>query len=219
MNKKALSCLFTAMLITSGFMVSCVGNGTKNENTAEYLVIEEQAAHDESKVVNYLNAKEVIQFEGVAYDLVWSNPPQMKGQYYIQEYMPKGQNIDRYTDLFILDLFKNKDTSLDAEVKEKKDWLDNRKKTEDPTLTYKISYNEELDQFFVDMMITDGDLVEWTVVRYIAYEVDGNFEGVRTLSMSKRGYEGMDAFMAKIADTKAKCLSDFLNLPFPEVNP
>ncbi|NDV69122.1 hypothetical protein [Dysgonomonas sp. 25] len=227
---KAMNLLKASLALFSAFLIACGGNDSHqkvdtpkvSEPLAETKTTQETQETPPpasvNGVVNYLGAQASITFDGVAYKLAWSNPPQMKGMYYIQEYMPAGQTIEQYEDIFILDLYRNPETTIVDEVKKKVTFLQNRKKT-DPTTTYKVFQNEEVNEYMVDIIVSDGNVVEWNVIRYTAYEEDGQFAGVKSFTMSKRGYNGMSAFVDKMHPVKSKLKKEFLSLPFPEVKP
>lgn len=211
------------LLCTLLYLTSCGGkNNTKQKNDDPKAIQESETTTTaisstdpaSSEVVNYLGTTKVIDFDGVAYPLAWSHPPQ--GVYYIQEYLPAGQTFEAYEDLFIVDLYKDASVTLKAAVKEKTDWLDQRKKA-DPTTNYKIKQNAKTNEYIVDLIISEGNVVEWNVIRYAAYEEEGKYAGVKTFTMSKRGYAGMSAFVDKSYSTKTKLVKLFAELDFPEI--
>lgn len=212
----------TTVLLCSLFLAACGGNNSQtSDNTQENdkqkttEVTDQTASTSETdEVVNYLGTVKSIDFDGTKYNLTWSHPPQ--GVLYIQEYMPDGQVIEQYEDIFILDLYKDANTTLKDAVKEKTDWLNDRKKT-DPTVNYKVMQNSDGSEYIVDLIISDGDIVEWDVIRYADYKENGEKAGVRTFTMSKRGYKGMSAFVDKMMKRKQELMKEFSGLPFPEI--
>lgn len=218
--------LKVAVMLCSILLIACTGK--KSSQTDDVQVEEETVqelesttpapASDGDKVVNYLGATKSISLDDVAYNLAWSHPPQMEGAYYIQEYMPDGQVIEKYEDIFILDLYREKKTTIKAEVKEKVDWLNKRKAT-DPTTNYKVSQNEKTGEYMIDLIVSDGNTIEWNVIRYAEYTENGKFAGVKSFTMGKRGYKGMDTFVKKMHPIKSKLTKQFLELSFPEIKP
>lgn len=213
----------TAMLLfCSVFLTACGGDRPKSasdktdtEAKATTETVNPRGSSSKTeKAVNYLGATETINFAGEKYNLAWSHPPQ--GVYYIQEYMPDGQTIEQYEDIFILDLYKDANTTIKEAVTEKTNWLNNRKKT-DPTANYKVMQNAGSDEYIVDLIISDGDIVEWNMIRYAEYKEDGKRAGIRTFTMSKRSYEGMEAFVNKMMKRKRELMKEFTQLPFPEI--
>lgn len=219
MNKMILTKI--TVILCAVTLIGCGGKSgqqnSQNESDTEEIGVEIPTV-SANGTVNYLGAKGSINFDGVTYNLAWSNPPQLEGAYYIQEYMPDGQVIEQYEDIFILDLYKNENTSIETEVKEKTDWLDNRKKS-DPTTVYKVTQNESANEYVVDLIVSDGDIIEWNVIRYTGYEENGKFAGVKSFTMSKRRYKGMDAFIKEMHPVKSKLVKEFNSLPFPQVKP
>lgn len=217
--------LTQTLLFCSMFLMACGGNNTQTSNNTSETEKQETTgatshtapAAETGKVVNYLNAVESIDFDGAKYNLAWSHPPQ-QGVYYIQEYMPDGQIIDQYEDIFILDLYKDANSTVEGEVKEKTDWMKKRKAS-DPLSVYKVSQSPDNNEYIVDLIVSDGNTVEWNVIRYTEYKENGKRAGVRTFTMSKRGYEGMEVFVNKMMKRKPALMKEFYKLSFPEIKP
>ncbi|MBK6772556.1 MAG: hypothetical protein IPG78_10610 [Ignavibacteria bacterium] len=75
-----------------------------------------------------------LMFNQVSYNLAWSDKP--RDTYYIQEYLPEGQNVNSFNQMLTIHLFDVGITIEDA-VKNKINELENRIKT-DATCNYEV---------------------------------------------------------------------------------
>ena len=211
----------TGLLCFSTLLIACSGsNSSKQQRSASDSIAAElqskKTASSENQVVNYLGSQETIIFDGITYNLAWSHPPQAKGTYYIQEYMPDGQKIEKYNDIFILDLGKGNE-SIEASVKQKVDWLKERKST-DPLVNYKVLQNQDQSEYIVDLLVSDDNVIEWDVIRYTYYLENEKPVGIKTFTMSKRAYaDNQEAFLQNLKKEKARLIEEFTKLPFPTI--
>ena len=68
----------------------------------------------------YFNVGNPIKYCGTKYSLVWSAQPQEN--YFVQEYLPKGESLDRYNQMFTVSVIFWNITPLEA-VQAKKEML------------------------------------------------------------------------------------------------
>src|ERR1700739_4706208 len=79
------------------------------------------------EVVNYFGIPASLDFGKLTYTLSWSSHP--NDVYYKQEYIPKGNSVERYKDMVLID-FMITDLTVQQVVARQTDMLKERKKTD-----------------------------------------------------------------------------------------
>ena len=204
-----------ALIAGLSLLIACSGKKQTQDDNSTSEATTTETTSGSSKAKDYLNIPGPIEFDGVAYNLVWSKPNQ--GGYYIQEYLPEGQNVDTYTDLLIVDYDTNVSETIERAVKSKVQWMEERKKT-DLAANYKVIKNEEKNEYLVDLLITEGQVVEWDAIRYIEYKENGKYIGMSTFTLSKRAYgEDVLPFMERLKSDRKQLIGKLVAMPAPKV--
>src|SRR5580692_8933135 len=81
---------------------------------------------DEAK--DYLNIPGPLTFEKMDYNFVWSSHP--SENYYKQEYIPKGDNVENFTKMVLIDAIVSDSLKVEDAVTAKVSELETRKKTD-----------------------------------------------------------------------------------------
>jgi hypothetical protein len=156
-----------------------------------------------AQVKDYLAVPGPIQFDSVAYSLSWSSHP--TPNYYKHEYLPKGDDPDKYKQMLLLEFVAGNWTAravLDAKVRE----LDEAKKI-NPLVSYSIMRNGSAGEVILDFVLSknsvDGKtilVVERNVYRYKKIKTSSGQDGVLLFGVSMRSYG--DDIMNFVTDLK-----------------
>lgn len=175
----------------------------------------------ERKVKDYLNVPGPIKFDDIDYDLVWSSHPTIN--YYKQEYISKGDNIDVFNRMLFIDVILSDSLDLKNVVANKVYELNGRKKT-DSVVNYKIIHNPESTQYIVDFVVSqsaEGSLhiVEWSAYRYQLFADKAGHKGVMLLGVSRRAYDNdIRGFFESLKDIRKKYVNKLIDYPIPVIS-
>ena len=98
----------------------------------------------------YFNVGNPIKYCGTKFSLVWSALPQEN--YFVQEYLPKGESLDHYNQMFTVSVIFWDRTPLDA-VQAKIAELEQRKKS-DPITNYTVAENN--GEYILEFIVGDS---------------------------------------------------------------
>lgn len=170
-----------------------------------------QVISAQEKAVDFLNIGNKIHFAGKDYHLAWSSHP--NDAFYKQEYVAKGDKVESYKRMIIIDFVESKHKPKDA-VKLLIQNLEKRKKT-DPVVNYKLLENG--DEYMLDFLLSspseDGKsvkILERNVYRY--FHINNpktNRKGVLLFAVSDRAYTSEE--MDKLFDTLKNRQFDLVN--------
>ncbi len=186
---------------------------------------EETAADGAAKVeanaetpVNLLNAPTSFTFEEREYPLAWSSHPSAED--YLMEYVPAGENLDRFDHMIMLEAQLNSVDPAKA-VESLVTMLEERRGT-DPVVNYALIQNEATGEYVIDFVMSDGDTVEWSAYRYAPLSIDGR-SGTLLFGVSERGYEGgsftPDMLLESLNQTRSAKIEALTRLELPTVKP
>lgn len=138
------------------------------------------------KAVDYLGAKGPVEFCGQKFYLAWSSHP--AEIYYLQEYLPKGESLERYNEMLSISVLIWDKTPREAAYA-KAEELEERKKT-DKVCRYMVAEND--GEYIVDFIVSDGngetlDCVEADVHHYRQITVNSRKATLLTF-YSRRAY-------------------------------
>lgn len=155
-----------------------------------------------------------LAFEDTSYEFAWANSDG-KG-FYIQEYVPAGQKVETYTDMFLIQLIgsaPSPEAMATAMVKE----LDARKGT-DPVVNHQIIRNANTGEVLLDFLISDTSanpiVVEWNAYRYVSLEA-----GTALFAISRRAYgnDGATAFLSGLKQWRPATIGALAQMALPPV--
>ena len=157
-----------------------------------------------------------LNFQGVDYQLGWSahNSSQC-----IQEYFPKGQVPESYTDMFTISVFTNivDGVTPTMAVAAKEAELEARKEKTKDVWNWSVMTNEETNEACIDFVCCSGkdgklDIVEFDVHRYRMIQVDGK-PALQLLFYSHRAYgDDITEMMNNLKDIRGKALLDIVDV-------
>ena len=156
-----------------------------------------------------------LNFQGVDYQLGWSahNSSQC-----IQEYFPKGQVPESYTDMFTISIITNIVSEINPKkaVAAKEAELEARKEKTKDVWNWSVMTNDETNEACIDFICCSGkndelDVVEFDVHRYRMIQVDGK-PALQLLFYSHRAYgDDITGMMNNLKDIRGKALLDIVD--------
>ncbi len=171
-----------------------------------------------NSTTDYLHVPGPLTYGQKEFFLSWSSHP--SAQYYKHEYLPKGENPDRYDQMIMLELALG-DFDPKAIAMEKANGIESRKGT-DALAAYTISTDSKTGELLLDFMLSegtgDGTIAEWNSYRYKPYVGPGGEKGITLFALSKRGYgSAVSKFAAEIASQRKQLIAAFGSVPYPEI--
>ena len=100
--------------------------------------------------MEYFNVGNPIKYCGTKYSLVWSAQPQEN--YFVQEYLPKGETLEHYNQMFTVSVIFWDRTPLEA-IQAKIAELEERKKS-DPITKYMVAENN--GDYILEFLVGDS---------------------------------------------------------------
>jgi hypothetical protein len=154
-----------------------------------------------------------IVFEGETFDLVWTSHP--NEGFYKQEYLPEGQAVEAYGQMFMVDVLLDGATAEGA-AGNMIAGLQQRQAT-DPMVNFDLIQNDATGEIILDFLLSDEStgtlIVEWNAYRYVP--LDG---GLAMFGISRRGYgDDVDGFLDDLADWRLGAIEALANLDLPAI--
>lgn len=151
--------------------------------------------------------------EGVSFELAWTSHP--TETFYKQEYLPEGQSVESYEQMFMLDVLTN-GVSAGQAAGTMVDGLKQRQ-ANDPVVNFALIENEATGEIILDFLLSDSSsgtvIVEWNAYRYVPLE-----NGVAMFGISRRGYDdGATEFLKGLKSWRMGTIEALAALELPEV--
>lgn len=154
-------------------------------------------------------------FQGTDYHLGWGAH---NSQQCIQEYFPKGQVPESYTDMFTISVFTNIDSKVTPEIAAaaKEAELAARKEKTKDVLGWDVMVNDDINEACIDFVCVaeknnEVEVLEYDAHRYRMIQVDGK-PALQLLFYSKRAYrEDITKMKDSLKETRQKVLNDITN--------
>lgn len=130
-----------------------------------------------------------LKFNGIKYQLGWSNHSSSQ---YMQEYFPKGQVPETYTDMFTIYVNTSSNLTPKTAVEAKVAELSQRKEQKKDVWNWATCSSPDGSEYIIDFICCSGsgdslDIVEFDVHKYKMIEVDGH-PALQLLFYSHRAY-------------------------------
>ena len=159
-----------------------------------------------------------LNFQGVDYQLGWSFHNSGESGLYIQEYFPKGQVPESYTDMFTISIITNVVSEINPKkaVAAKEAELAKRKEESKDVWNWSVMTNDETNEACIDFICCSGkndelDVVEFDVHRYRMIQVDGK-PALQLLFYSHRAYgDDITGMMNNLKVIRGKALLDIVD--------
>lgn len=153
--------------------------------------------------VEYFNVGNPIRFDGTKYYLAWSVRP--NENYYLQEYLPKGESLEHYDQMFTVSVLFWDRTPFDA-VQAKVVELEQRKET-DPVTNYMVAEND--GEYILEFIVSDStpdshelNTVEVNMHHYRQMTINGR-KAIVLEFYSRRAYgDDIISFIQSIPDKR-----------------
>lgn len=152
-------------------------------------------------------------FEGESFELAWTSHP--TETFYKQEYVPAGQSVEAYSQMFMVDVLTD-GTSVGQAAGTMVDGLKQRQAS-DPVVNFALIENEATGEIILDFVLSDSSsgtvIVEWNAYRYVPLE-----DGVAMFGISRRGYdEGASELLKGMKGWRMGTIEALAGLELPEV--
>ena len=170
-------------------------------------------------IVERLGVKGPIIFDGISYELVWTNT--RDGNFYIQEYIPRGQKLETYTQMITLSLLR-KETPLSVVTLERMNQLEARKKSH-ALCQYSLIESPDSKEYILDFITseTDGNgikTVSFTISRYQEIEIH-NKPALLQLAYTQRATgDGVEGMLRSVAANRAHLVSAMAETAMPTLS-
>lgn len=167
-------------------------------------------------VKDRIGIKGPLSFGNTQLELAWSDKP--NADYYIQEYIPKGEQVERFNQMLTIYVL-TKDVSPESELLQKVNWLIERKKS-DAICNYQVSKSPDGKEFILDFLVgehKDGKMtiVEFNVYRYKNIELEGQ-STLLVSAYSKRSYgANITPFLTNLRADRNSCLNEMITFKLP----
>jgi len=171
------------------------------------------------KPLNRLGVPGPLRFRQTDFYLAFASHP--TATFYLQEYVPKGETVDRFTQLLTVRV-ANRDVSLRDVVNEKITELEARKKT-DIMCNYQVMSNDKSQEVIVDFMVSDKindpqAIVEFNIYRYQQIALGANKRAVLIYAYSQRSYgAAVDTYLKGLPQVRRDALDEMAKLKLPVV--
>ena len=154
-----------------------------------------------------------IVFEDTKFDLVWTSQP--TEIYYKQEYLPEGEALESYAQMFMIDVLSD-GTTPESASNDMAAALKQRRET-DPVVNFELISNEATGEYILDFLISDSStgavIVEWNAYRYVPHN-----DGLALFAISRRGYDdGASGFIGELANWRLTSIHALATMELPEL--
>ena len=173
-----------------------------------------------AQTVDFLQVPGPVKFRGADFHLAWSAHP--SDAYYNQEYVRKGEKVENFKEMLLLEFLAGNLTPQDA-VAQKVQELQGRKKN-DPLVNFEVIESPDGKELMLDFIISSGaagnlEIAEWNVYRYKTVQDASGKKGVLLLAVSRRAYgKEITPFLKDLKTSRAGYRNDLIAYTLPEIN-
>lgn len=148
------------------------------------------ASFGQKPVTDYLKVNKPLAFDGKSFVLSWSSHP--SGNYYKQEYLVKGDNLEKFKTMILLEVVtgqSNLKGVVDAKLAELK-----KIKETNPVVNFEVMESPTTGEYMIDFLLTanaaDGSIsiAERNVYRYRIFTDKKGQKGIQLFAVSERSY-------------------------------
>lgn len=168
--------------------------------------------------IDRMGVKGPLKFNKNSFNLAWSDKP--NDFYYIQEYLPKGENVEHFNQMLTIHLF-DKDIKIADAVGQKINELKERKKT-DATCNYEVNESPDGKEFMVDFVVSETKGEEITIAEFNIYrfkEINlGSKKGILVYTYTRRSYgEKTTEFFTNLGADRMESLNAMISSEMPTI--
>lgn len=166
---------------------------------------------------DFLSVPGPIEYDGSEYFLSWSK--QVSKTLYRQQYLPRDESIENFTQLLDFSFF-NKDIEMELAVRQKVEAIQQKAQT-DKFAKVNITESPDGKEFIVDYYISEspekGDsFLEYNVYRFKSY-ANGTEKSFLILSHAKRMYGDLKSAAKSLARQRDHLLTTMIEFKIPEI--
>lgn len=175
-----------------------------------------------SQTQNLLGVRGPIVFEKTSFNLSWSSHP--SASYYKQEYLAKGANPDRYTEMFMIEFLADELASPKNMALEKITSTNERKQIDPYAFAEGLKQDKNGNDVLINFIQSDANgkaagIVEWNTYRYIKITTKEGKKGLLLLAISRRGYgKAIPAFLSKLKSRKNATVTALAQYKIPAIS-
>ncbi|HWB26419.1 MAG TPA: hypothetical protein VG738_13120 [Chitinophagaceae bacterium] len=177
-------------------------------------------ASAQDTVKDYLHVPGPVTFDSTDYHLIWSSHP--LPDYYKQEYLAKGDSLEHFNRLVLVDLLFDDSLKPKDLVYQEIRGLESRKKF-DAVVQYNLIQSPDSTEYVLDFAESEGapliKFVEWNAYLYKPYTDQNGHKGVILLGVSTRSYGNSTAdFMGTLPALREKIIQQLMAYPVPRIS-
>jgi hypothetical protein len=171
---------------------------------------------------NLLGVRGPIVFEKTSYNLSWSSHP--SATYYKQEYLAKGVNPDRYTEMFMIEFLADEVASPKNMALEKINSTKDRKVIDPYAFAEGLKQDINGNDVLINFIQSNANgkaasIVEWNTYRYIKTTTKDGKKGLLLLAISRRAYgKSIPTFLSSIKSRKNTTAAALAKYKIPEIS-
>ncbi|MEP6466008.1 MAG: hypothetical protein ABJB05_06865 [Parafilimonas sp.] len=177
---------------------------------------------DKDEIKDYLNVPGPLTFDNTNYNLAWSS--HSADNYYIQEYIPQGDNLDSFNKMVLINVIISDSIKLNEVVAAKISELTEMQK-KNPVIQFKAYDNKKTGEHIIDFLLSENEaegnhlkLVERNVYRYKEITDKSGKKGILLFGTSTRNY-GHDiyGFFADLKEHRSDIIMKVGDFAIPEI--
>ena len=172
-----------------------------------------------SQTIERIGLKGPIEFNNTEFKLAWSQKP--NANYYVQEYLPKNETVERFNELITVNVFVL-DVTVEKAIQQKVNELTKRKEI-DKVCNFSVIDSPDGTESILDCLLSSGndqklDVVEFVIYRYKQIELENHKKALLIYSYSKRSYdENIIKFLNGLSSERESLLNVMISAEMPKI--
>jgi len=173
-----------------------------------------------SQTIERIGLKGPIEFNNTEFKLAWSQKP--NANYYVQEYLPKNETVERFNELITVNVFVL-DVTVEKAIQQKVNELTKRKEI-DKVCNFSVIDSPDGTESILDCLLSSGndqklDVVEFVIYRYKQIELENHKKALLIYSYSKRSYdENIIKFLNGLSSERESLLNVMISAEMPKIS-
>ncbi|WP_456376271.1 hypothetical protein [Lutibacter sp.] len=161
-----------------------------------------------------------LKFNNTSFELKWTDKP--NENYFIQEYIPKNENLKRFKQMLTYHLFIT-NLSIKEAAYQKINELHERKKI-DAICNYQLLESDDGNSFIVDFIISEEKrgtvtIVEFNIYKFLKINDIENKNGILVFAYTERAYKSkMKPFLEQLTEKRNKKINQVIDYNMSEIN-
>lgn len=173
-----------------------------------------------SQTIERIGLKGPIEFNKTEFKLAWSQKP--NANYYVQEYLPKNETVERFNELITVNVFVL-DVTVEKAIQQKVNELTKRKEI-DKVCNFSVIDSPDGTESILDCLLSSGndeklDVVEFIIYRYKQIVLENHKKALLIYSYSKRSYdENIIKFLNGLSSERESLLNVMISAEMPKIS-